>query len=242
MAKKKQLRRNRIGLSRHGLTLVEMLIGLSIAALLSLLLIPAAGRTLEAGRLAKCLGNLRALGGAMHVYAAENSGILPSDQIPRDPAVPTANFITWMEVIAPYMHLDWKKISKLEAVRNTPFVCPSERQHTQLPYLSYAMNRDMNFRMFGEKGRIRLSNLSNASSYAVLCDSFNSSIIYSDSTSHLEEWTQVSRRHGGFPNVLFADGHAEPVRQKIYGYDKAEGRTEFFMKFFYANGTLPAHR
>ena len=61
---------------RRGFTLVELLVVISIIALLMAILMPALNRARELGRRAVCMGNLKQLALAWVMYADENGGDL----------------------------------------------------------------------------------------------------------------------------------------------------------------------
>ena len=63
--------------NRHGFTLVELLVVISIIALLMAILMPALSRARELGRRVVCAGNMRQIGIAMHAYASINDDKLP---------------------------------------------------------------------------------------------------------------------------------------------------------------------
>jgi prepilin-type N-terminal cleavage/methylation domain-containing protein len=63
--------------SLRAFTLVELLVVIAIIATLAALLLPALGSAKERGRRVACLSNLRQLGLAIHIYAAENNGSIP---------------------------------------------------------------------------------------------------------------------------------------------------------------------
>lgn len=71
----------------RGFTLLEVLVVVSIIALLLGLLLPALGRGREAGRRAMCSSNLRQLGLAAGVFANDFDGHLPSGQGPSSNGV-----------------------------------------------------------------------------------------------------------------------------------------------------------
>jgi len=70
-----------MGLGRKiAFTLVELLVVISIIALLISILLPSLGKAREQGRRAKCMANLRSMGQAIHIYANDHKDILvPGD-------------------------------------------------------------------------------------------------------------------------------------------------------------------
>lgn len=64
-------------LSVRGFTLLELLAAVGIIALLAALLLAGMNSVRAGSEQAKCAGNLRALGAAIHTYAADHDGFLP---------------------------------------------------------------------------------------------------------------------------------------------------------------------
>lgn len=62
---------------RFGFTLVELLVVIGVIALLIAILLPSLNRAREASRRIKCGANLRSIGQAFMIYAAENRGNFP---------------------------------------------------------------------------------------------------------------------------------------------------------------------
>lgn len=58
-------------------TLVELLVVISIIAILASLLLPSLNKSVEKGRRASCMGNLKQLGLAAHMWASDYDGYFP---------------------------------------------------------------------------------------------------------------------------------------------------------------------
>jgi len=60
-----------------GFTLVELLVTISMIGVLAVLAVMGANAVLASSRQVKCMGNLRNIGAALHLYAADRGGALP---------------------------------------------------------------------------------------------------------------------------------------------------------------------
>jgi len=85
-----ETQRPAIFLQRRGLTLIEVLIVISVIAVLVGILIPALSDSRRAGRKVACLSGLRQLGVAASAYALDHDGSLPYG--PKAPPPSATNF------------------------------------------------------------------------------------------------------------------------------------------------------
>lgn len=72
------------GSSQPAFTLVELLVVIGIIALLISILLPALGRARAQANMTACKANLKSIGQAVMVYAAQNRGSLPIGQLDRN--------------------------------------------------------------------------------------------------------------------------------------------------------------
>lgn len=69
--------------ARRGFTLMELLVVISIIALLIALLLPALSGATKSARQAKALSNMRQLAGGWHLYSAENAEVMLPGRFPN---------------------------------------------------------------------------------------------------------------------------------------------------------------
>jgi prepilin-type N-terminal cleavage/methylation domain-containing protein len=67
-------------------TLIELLVVVAIIALLISILLPGLSGAREQGKMAKCIANLRSIGGAMHMYFNENNEWFPFEKSSNMPS------------------------------------------------------------------------------------------------------------------------------------------------------------
>lgn len=215
--------------SLAALSLVECLIGIAIISILAALLFPIMGNMRERGQVAGCLNNLRQIGMAMQMYANDHDGWLVQNEAQKPGE---SKPLMWPYRIAQYLEVkDFAQTyQNAEMARRSPFTCPAEKDYSAggKPWIHYALTRHLNDRLMGAKSEIRQTAVRSPSKWMVLSDSFASWDVNTDRTSKMAAWNGLTRRHGGQPNFLYADGHAAPFPEEIIGESDPGGQTSFY--------------
>lgn len=207
---------------RHrGFTLVELLVVMVVVIGLSAAAFAGWRKASISSKRVTCMGNLRTIGVAMHVYAQENGGVLP--QTTHSTTVENA----WIYSLE--QHLD-----RFDEVR----ICPADplgEERLARRGSSYILNSFVfvpSVDAFGRprgKAMNRLVNLSDpASTLLVMTCSDQVGTVPGNDHTHSDRWMKWSAvcrdispgRHGsssgegmdGGSNYLYADGHVEYVR------------------------------
>jgi len=112
-------------------TLIELLTGLALIATLAALLLPALNSAAESSRTAKCVSNLRQIGGGIFAYASDNDGNLPVQywwtQSAAPPALSCPGQPNGLGFIAPYFGVQDTHLGL--GVKPKVFDCPSAPGH-----------------------------------------------------------------------------------------------------------------
>lgn len=195
-----------------GFTLIEILVVISIIAVLVTLVYPAIRSVTAGSKNAACMGNLRTLGAAVHSYAADNRGFLPD-------LFPASGGLHWTFQISPYMTI---ATNRNERTGRYPFYCPASTLNPDPRYnrladqLSYAFNS----RLSANSNAIPLFVVQVPSRTLMLVDNKVlkdgpdvNQVIGGGSTTLINE-NSIERvpyeRHGGHANILFVDGSVQP--------------------------------
>ncbi len=139
-------------------SLIEILVVISVIALLIGLALPAMSRTRAIARQTICQSRLRQWGLAFEIYVNQNEGFYPHiDGRDRTPSNPTTDaeradyYFGWIDVLPPLMgEKSWRNYDYWQKPgKNTIFQCPSARlasdesykyRPRRSGYFSYAMN------------------------------------------------------------------------------------------------------
>jgi prepilin-type N-terminal cleavage/methylation domain-containing protein/prepilin-type processing-associated H-X9-DG protein len=117
------MQRNRTG-SKTGFTLVELLVVISIIALLAAILMPALGRAREMARASACLSNMKNIGSALNIFVADNKGKFPSNYNYLNGEGSGGGYHHWTAMINPDQYKDPVTSGKYPRFAEQ-YVCPS---------------------------------------------------------------------------------------------------------------------
>lgn len=221
-----------------------MLIGVAIMAIIAAVVIPAYQMTIEKAHMAKCLHNLHQMGVGFQLYANDNDGYLPRTETLQkrvgDPPR-TNGTLVWPYLIAEYVNVnDFAQTYQTPSLfRRSVFSCPAEQDYEKNDgryNIHYSINRQLNEDIYpGGKAWIKQVAIRSPSKWMVLSDSYHSWHVYTDSIKKMRDLNGLTRRHGGHPNFLYADGHVEPFRQELLGLGDPGGQDPFYRSLWEFN-------
>ena len=205
---------------RHGFTLVEILIVVSVGVVL-------AGITFTTGKIlqvksrqATSANNLRQWGVALGLYTAEHDGSLPRRGQGRQKLTALERPEDWFNALPPY--LGQPSYQELVASGRTPrpgddsvFICPGVKSTARYP-LGYGMN--MNFSPWNFPAPTLLSRISSPATVVFMAESPGDySSVYPSAAGY-----SLVAPHGGKGNVLFPDGHVEAYSASYLGCHRGD--------------------
>lgn len=137
--------------SKNAFTLVELLIVISIIALLLSILVPSLARARSQAKRVICQTRLKQWGYAFEIYAQQNNNFYPHIDSANRPANDIADDFGWVDVLPPLMdEKPWRDYELYKKPgQNTIFQCPSAKilpdgyynyKPSKNGYFSYAMN------------------------------------------------------------------------------------------------------
>lgn len=215
---------NRTG--SRGLTLLEILLLLGIAAVLAVLLMAGVSRFMAQGQRTQCLSNLRNIGQAMQLYVSDHDGYLPGpltggQRLGYSLSVYSDQFHI-PRVLGSYLGLPEPETGPRRFARE--IACPSWIQTlpaggdvTSLPgYLAHStvqLTNGETGRAFGRSSQpreepLRLVQVAEPASQWALSD------IDAGLAPAYQGRLAPGPVHRGFRNVLFYDWHVEAVREE----------------------------
>ena len=199
---------------RLAFTLLELLVVISIIALMLAMLMPALGKARESARNALCLGSLQQIQQLTEIYAQENRGRLP-EFFYQQPTGNSGNFV---------IHLKDKSgaATGWSNYLDDMLICPSDPEPAVLWFknkggapiersLSYGFNLDLVLR--AEQTGLRYDTIRKPTLQTVFYDGFGAGKFqgaFHSTTDYVKRTAEF--RHNNWANAGFADGHAESLQ------------------------------
>jgi prepilin-type processing-associated H-X9-DG protein/prepilin-type N-terminal cleavage/methylation domain-containing protein len=211
-------------------TLIELMVVIAIICILMAFALPSFRTVLENSRTAKCAGNLKQIGAATFLYAADHNGYFPvSTGESMSWGVPsgTTGQLSWMEQLGPYLG---NPPNPQNGGAPTVFTCPSSSYNVQFPAdkyfsyfngahaaYSYATTNGVPATNTGETYAVRRTLIAHGSEQILSGDITNwpsgSGATNPDKCDFTTNpISTLSTFHNGGINLLFCDGHVEQVK------------------------------
>lgn len=209
-------------------TLIELLVVITIISILMAILLPAVRNVMENSRTAKCANNLKQIGAAMFLYSQDHDNYLPvssGESMQWGTTNANTGQLSWMEQLGPYVG---NPANPTLGGQATIFTCPSSSYNISYPadkyfsyfngaHAAYAYANANGTGTTGEKLAVRRTMIAHASEQILSGDitswPANSGTTNPDKVDFITNPIQtLSTFHNGGINLLFADGHVEPVK------------------------------
>ena len=198
-------------------TLLELLVVISIIAILASLLIPVLSKAREASRFTVCKSNQKQIGTAYILYTTDNNGFYPGMFEVNGP-------IGWDDALAPYLGLDYT-IATGPTSESAVLACPSD----DVPRGNNSFKRSYNASLYSSKFSHIFNGLMGYPS-----DGTYESVKFTDVTSPAsvvvsgETWANMNRQGAGYDNhsklilpyyKLLSDNTNDIIRGFFLGHD-----------------------
>ncbi len=218
---------------RRGFTLLELLVVISIIAILAALLMPVFMQARESARKSTCLSNLRQLGMAVAAYSADWDEMLPATW---DGAVGahgnsgTGGWMMWTNFYGPARFYPEQGALAPYVKNSGIFECPSAPARLGC---SYAINSALSTGtpLPAYYSGLPLAALSSPSSTFLLVeegsDGTNNHPNTTDDAYFNVQMNVLARRHHGAPNFLYCDGHVKALKLENVYYPNPQGAHRF---------------
>lgn len=208
---------------RTGFSLIELLVAVTVIAILASLLMPVVRQVCDAAQRTRCLGNLRQVGLAVQAYLGDCAGWYPTS---RQDGIPGAygTYVHWFEHLLPYMEAAEKTGNgtldrrDLAAGGRTIFTdCPAWKATTVWAF-GYGFNGCLRtperpHRSYWDTSTgyyldYRAPKVTSLAERVLVGDSPDWHVTV-DNAKYPTRWSP--RRHGATANYVFCDGHARSL-------------------------------
>lgn len=227
---------------KKGFTLVELLVVISIIALLLAVLMPALNKARKQGRKIVCSSSLRQIGLAFTTYAQNYDDWIVVAKDPRSSITsgPFAGQESWNFALLPYVFKAKTDENGFDSVKNLWF-CPEDKDAYPQGYGTFTSIHDQTLTSYAENGLYvyngrngtlklgpaggyKFNQVRNPSSVMLLLETSYFFAVYDWDSSAVQNYGSIVKDghhrlttgfyHDNNVNVLFTDTHVSPIKGK----------------------------
>jgi prepilin-type N-terminal cleavage/methylation domain-containing protein/prepilin-type processing-associated H-X9-DG protein len=224
--------KDRTDLATRGFTFTELLVVISLGAILVGTILPALNTAQETMKAAVCLGNMHQWGLAISLYCEDQRDYYPYDGAYGGNLLCDGSFGNgvWHAVLPPY--IKQPKLCDLYNANTPPapgmksvWVCPSAKTNVTptltVPYFSYSLSTCLHSTSFTFLG-FRRSRMVSPATTIIFCEEPDSDPTYGETNGkYIGEdpigiYNLSTARHSGGLNFVMGDGHAQWIKIEDY--------------------------